>query len=121
MSHTVLIVEDEAEIRRLYGRPLQEAGYNILEAVNGAQAMSLIQEAMPSVILLDMLMPAMSGELFLKRLREMPNRPETHVIVLTAYPGFRETALSLGADEFLVKPILVKDLLERVQSQAPSA
>ena len=70
MSHSVLIVEDEPDIRGMYARKLTSSGYNVLTAEDGAEGLAVALEKRPDMILLDYMMPKMNGLDMLKKLRE---------------------------------------------------
>ncbi|NDJ77779.1 MAG: response regulator [Chloroflexi bacterium] len=112
MGYSVLIVEDDRELSRIYRNILERANYTVHEANNGAEALQVLPEVAPDILLIDMLMPMLGGEALLQRIRQMPGLGDMRVVVLTAYPRFREKVLYLGVDEFLVKPIKPGVLLE---------
>jgi CheY-like chemotaxis protein len=117
MSHTILIVEDDSELLSVFRQNLERADYRIFEASNGAQALEMLEQEVPDLIILDILMPAMSGETVLQRIQATPEWHAIKVVVVSAYPSFREKAMDLGADAFLVKPIKLDDMLKAVSAQ----
>jgi two-component system response regulator AtoC len=113
MSATVLIVDDEENIRRVLSMALQKEGYHTIIASGGHQALKLLDEARCDVMLSDMVMPDMNGLELLRRARE--KQPELLVVMMTAYgtiPAAVE-AMRLGAVDFLTKP-LEMDVLRKV-------
>ena len=112
----VLIVDDEPAIRKLVRVGLGSQGYAILEAGTARDAVALVKAERPDVILLDLGLPDMPGELFLQQLRGAKNG--TPVIVLTARDQIRDrvNALDLGADDYLVKPIDLDELGARLRA-----
>lgn len=114
MSYSVLIVDDDKELRLIYRTILERAGYTVYEAGNGAEALQFLVNQTPDVMVMDMLMPMLGGEAVMQRIRQMPQLADMRVVVLTAYPRFRETAQHLEADQFLVKPIKPHDLLNSI-------
>jgi DNA-binding NtrC family response regulator len=113
MSATVLIVDDEENIRRVLSMALQKEGYHTITASGGHQALKLLDEAQCDVMLSDMVMPDMNGLELLRRARE--KQPELLVVMMTAYgtiPAAVE-AMRLGAVDFLTKP-LEMDVLRKV-------
>ncbi|HSV01572.1 MAG TPA: response regulator [Phenylobacterium sp.] len=103
---TCLVVDDSRVIRKVARRILEELGYRVAEAADGAEALAQCRAAMPQAILLDWRMPVMSGPEFLRRLRIEPGGAEPKVIfcsVETELGRIRE-ALEAGADEFMMKP-----------------
>ncbi len=111
MTYSVLIVDDDPELRAMYRMILERRGYVVDEAANGAEALRLLLNQTPDVIVLDILMPMLGGEAVLQRIRQMPALRDTRVLVLTAYPRFRDTGTLDHVDRFLVKPILPNDLV----------
>lgn len=112
MAYSVLIVDDDKELRTIYRIILERQDYVVYEAGNGAEALKFLMNQTPDVMVMDMLMPMLGGEAVMQRIRQMPSLKNMRVVVLTAYPRFRDSALQHEADHFLVKPIKPKDLLE---------
>jgi len=110
MTYSVLIVDDDRELRAMYRMILERRGYVVDEASNGAEALRFLLNQTPDVIVLDILMPMLGGEAVLRRIQQMPSLRDTQVLVLTAYPRFRETSRADHVARFLVKPILPSDL-----------
>lgn len=116
MSQSVLVVDDDKQLRQLYRIVLERAGFRVEEAANGAEALKALMSHTPDAIVMDMLMPMLGGEAVMKRIQQMPSLSDIRIVVLTAYPRFRETAVFLQADEFLVKPTSPNDLVLALQS-----
>lgn len=111
---TVLITEDEEEIRRLVRVYLENYGYNVLEAKNGEEALQLISEKI-DLIILDLMMPKLDGIEVLKRVRKENNMPI--IIVSAKTEGYdRILGLDLGADDYITKPFDPLELVARVSS-----
>lgn len=122
MSDLILIVDDDAELRTLYRMVLEREGYTVDEAANGADALKYLSSRVPDLIIMDMLMPMLGGESVMRRIQQIPALREVRIIVLTAYPRFRDTVRYLDADQFLVKPITPRQIVEAVRdalSQEP--
>jgi two-component system chemotaxis response regulator CheY len=103
---TCLVVDDSRVIRLVARRILEQMGYLVAEAADGADALALCRAAMPEAILLDWHMPVMNGPEFLRRLRLEPGGEAPRVIFCSAeteVARIRE-ALEGGADEFIIKP-----------------
>jgi DNA-binding response OmpR family regulator len=112
----VLIIEDDGAIRRGIGDALRFAGYAVEEAVDGVDGLSAAMAIEPNLILLDVLMPKMDGFAVLAEIRRA--KPTLPVIMLTAKgeESDRVTGLRAGADDYVVKPFSVNELLARVEA-----
>ena len=115
-AQRVLVVEDDAAIRQGLVDALQFAGYEVLQAANGTDGMTHALRATCDLLLLDLMLPGSSGFAILQALHEA--RPTLPVIVLTARgeEPDRVRGLRLGADDYLVKPFSVRELLARVEA-----
>ena len=116
VNATVLIADDEPSMRLLVRATIESDQYQVLEASDGDQAWSMIQEHKPSVVLLDVQMPGRSGLEVLAMVRADPSLAATRVIMLTAkaLKADIEVGLTAGADLYLTKPFSPLDLLTRV-------
>ena len=114
---TVLMVDDEANARKIAKLILEREGYRTLTASNGEEGLVLAKVEQPDVILLDIMMPKMSGYDMLKRLREDQDTLQIPVIMVTARGTEHDIATSfkLGAIFHLQKPYETKDLLQKIQ------
>lgn len=103
---TILICDDEEPMRRLVSATLDGLGHTLLEAVNGKQALAAIRSHRPDLVVLDMMMPALSGLEVLAAIRADEAIAATKVVVLTAAAQHRdaEAARAAGADLFVAKP-----------------
>jgi DNA-binding NtrC family response regulator len=113
---TVMVVDDEPRVGRLFERILSEEGYRVMTATSGQRALRLAEEAHPDVILLDIVMPGLDGLATLRALREQGHRGT--VIVLTAQ-GTLQTAreaMTLDAYDYITKPFSL-DFLKSVLRQ----
>ena len=115
-SKTVLMIDDEVNARKVVKLILEREGYRTLTASNGEEGLVLAKVERPHVILLDVMMPKMSGYDMLKRLREDQDTQEIPVIILTAKGTEHDIATSfrLGAIFHLQKPYETKDLLQKI-------
>lgn len=113
----ILIVEDETGITNFLAQGLREDGYEILSADNGADGLTLALQEQPDLILLDWMMPQLTGLEVCKRLREQ--QIDTPVIFLTAKDTLQETieGLRSGANDYIKKPFSFEELLERIKVQ----
>lgn len=113
MAKTILIVDDEIRIRKIIARCLQEKKYTIFEAGDGLQALNVIGNEAIDLVILDLMMPRLDGEGFIKAVREIS---DVYVIVLTAKTGEDEEVYyySIGADDYVEKPFRCKALVSKV-------
>jgi two-component system cell cycle response regulator len=118
MAETILVVDDEPTNRDLLEAILTGAGYRVTQAEGGPAALAQTTGAPPDLILLDLMMPGMTGFEVCQRLKENPATAEVPVIVVTVLGQInnKETALTSGADDFVTKPVRVEDLLARVRA-----
>jgi two-component system, OmpR family, response regulator MprA len=123
-SSRLLVVDDDPDVRDSLSRALRYAGYQVLTAVHGGEALDAVARSPVDLIVLDVLMPIMDGFEACRRLRERGDA--TPVLVLTARDSVddRVTGLDAGADDYLVKPFALGELQARVRallrrSQAP--
>ncbi len=112
----VLIVDDDAGVRRMLARTLEAEGYDVTVAADGGGALVEIERAAPDLILLDVTMPGVGGLAVTKRLRGKGDA--VPVLLLTARDAIadRVAGLDAGADDYLVKPFATEELLARVRS-----
>ena len=114
----ILLVEDDAALSGVYKTRLQMEGFEICEVNNGEKALSAALEFKPDLVLLDAMMPKISGFDVLDILRNTPATANIRIIMLTALsqPKDKERAESLGVDDYLVKSqVVIGDVVERVR------
>lgn len=102
---TILVVEDSTMSREIVMRILRREGYNVVGATNGLEALDIVHQSQPDLVLLDIMMPEMDGLTLLEILRRSPETKEMPVILMTALSdeGRITRAKELGAQEYLVK------------------
>ncbi len=112
---TILAADDDPQLLRLITRNLQLEGYEVLAASDGQQALELIENNAPDLVLLDVMMPKMDGFTVCYRVREFSSVP---IIIITARGQDQDKVrgLDLGADDYLTKPFSVDELLARVRA-----
>ena len=112
----ILIVDDEADMRTVLFHTLRDAGYQISEAVDGDEALRKIKRTRFDLVVLDIMMPRMSGYDVLEKIREMPSRAKTPVLIVTAKhdPEGIHREVSGGAIDHIAKPFLPSELVEVV-------
>jgi len=113
----VLIAEDQQDLRQLYAEQLTLSGFDVIEAVNGAEAIDLTSSRLPDVILMDLSMPVVDGWEATKRLRADIRTRHIPVVALTAHDGSGELqrATSAGCDWFVPKPCPPAALITEVR------
>lgn len=114
----ILLVEDDTALASVYRSRLELEGFDVCEANNGEDALSLAVSEHPDLILLDVMMPKISGFDVLDILRNTPETTNIRVIMLTALsqPKDKERAEQLGVDDYLVKSqVVIGDVVERVR------
>jgi len=114
----ILLVEDDVALSGVYKSRFQMEGFEILEVNNGEKALTAALEFKPDMILLDAMMPKISGFDVLDILRNTPETANIRIIMLTALsqPKDKEKAESLGVDDYLVKSqVVIGDVVERVK------
>jgi DNA-binding response OmpR family regulator len=115
MSKTILVVDDEPEIVRFVRAYLEDAGYRVVVAGEGQEALFVARHEKPDLVILDLMMPGMDGWDFIRRYRQ---ERETPVIVLTARveESDQVLGLELGADDYVTKPFSPRALVARVRA-----
>ncbi|WPC05880.1 response regulator [Pseudomonas benzenivorans] len=118
MSHSVLIADDEPNIVISLEFLLQQAGYQVRVAHDGQQAWESIQRQPPDLVLLDVMLPHLSGFDLCQKIRENPAWARLRIVMLTAKGREVEISkgLALGADAYITKPFSTQDLLARVRT-----
>ena len=115
MAKTILVVDDKASIRTLVRDYLTEEGFRVAVAENGRDALYVARHEKPDLILLDIMMPEMSGYEFLRAYRKESNTP---IILLTARleESDKVLGLELGADDYVTKPFGMRELVARIRA-----
>lgn len=115
---TVLVADDEPDVLNLVAMNLQRAGFDVLKAADGEQALRLARDEEPSLVILDLMMPALSGLEVAKLLKQSPATARIPVLMLTAKSDEvdRIVGFELGADDYVTKPFSPRELVLRVQS-----
>lgn len=117
-KETILVVEDDEDIRDLLKFTLSSAGYAVIEAGDGGEALSRARRGKPDLILLDLMLPGMDGFEICRELKKAPETAQTSVIMLTARGEEvdRIVGLELGADDYVVKPFSPREILLRIKN-----
>ncbi|GAG01670.1 unnamed protein product [marine sediment metagenome] len=113
---TILVIEDEHEVRNFASRVLELEGYRVLQAEDSEEGMRLVREGRISLVLLDLRLPEHNGWAVLEQMKGEPELSAIPVIVFTASAGVsrRERALKMGAADYLVKPLSAARLRKAV-------
>jgi DNA-binding response OmpR family regulator len=116
MSKHILVVDDDAQARRLLRLIMERSGFSVSEAENGFAALALLEQEIPDLFILDLMMPGMDGLTLCKALRERTATARIPIILYSANPTWRldKTWHDIGANDFLTKTTPPATLIERV-------
>jgi DNA-binding response OmpR family regulator len=116
VAKTVMVVEDDEEIRLVLRYALEDEGYRVLEAANGEQALVLGHDEDPDVLLVDLRLPGIHGLDVVRSVRATSKVP---IIIVTAQADSHDvvTGLEAGADDYVTKPFITKELMARIRAQ----
>jgi signal transduction histidine kinase len=116
---TILLIDDDAQIRKMFGLALTKAGYHVLEADSGSSGLALARQHLPDLILSDIHMPGGGGADLLRDIRRDPALSSKQVVLMTGRPDLvtPRAGMEEGADDFLTKPVGVKELLSCVKAR----
>jgi len=118
MTPTVLVVEDEDALATLLQYNLEKEGYRVVQAGDGEEALILVQEELPDLVVLDWMLPKVSGIEVCRRLRQRPESRNLPILMLTARgeESDRVRGLDTGADDYVVKPFAMSELTARIRA-----
>lgn len=118
VGQKILVVEDEPDIRKLIQYNLMQERYLVVEAEDGEQALKLAQRDKPNLVILDLMLPGLSGLELCKILRERPDTASIPILMLTAKAGEADkvVGLEMGADDYLSKPFSPREMVARVRA-----
>lgn len=118
MGQKILIVEDEPDIRKLVQYNLTQERFKVLEAEDGEQALKIVQRDRPHLVILDLMLPGLSGIELCRILRDRIDTAKLPILMLTAKAGETDRVLGLemGADDYLTKPFSPRELVARVRA-----
>jgi CheY-like chemotaxis protein len=114
----ILIVEDDLSIQEFMTMALEDEGYQVTSASNGAIALDILKSFEPHLVLVDMLMPVMDGRAFIEACNKLPNT-HLHIIALSASRNLQGVMKMPGVDGFLAKPFNLDELLDSVNRYMP--
>jgi phosphate regulon transcriptional regulator PhoB len=114
----ILVVEDEPDIRKLVRYNLSQERFSVLEAEDGEKALNVVQHERPHLIILDLMLPGLSGLELCRSLRQRPETAQLPILMLTAKAGEadRVVGLEMGADDYVTKPFSPRELVARVKA-----
>jgi DNA-binding response OmpR family regulator len=120
---SVLVAEDDADIRDLVAFKLEQAGYDVIAVEDGPSALVAARQTPPDLAVLDVSMPGMSGLDVCRLLRADPSTATIPIIMLTARAQERdvEDGLTAGADDYMIKPFSPRELVSRISTQLAKA
>ena len=118
MSARILVVDDDFDNRTIVCEALQAAGFETMTAVNGLEALAMVEANRPDLMLLDLSMPKMNGWEVAMRLRAKPEHSAMPIVAFTANAmrDDQEKALKAGCDDYLSKPCTPRDVIRKIQS-----
>lgn len=118
MKPLILIVEDEAALATMLRYNLEKEGYRVCEAGDGEEALTLVAERKPDLVVLDWMLPSLSGIEVCRQLRRKPVTRELPIIMLTARgeEGDKIRGLNTGADDYMTKPFSLPELMARIRA-----
>jgi two-component system, cell cycle response regulator DivK len=117
MSKRILVVEDQPDNRRILRDLLGNAGYELIEAETGEEALTAVEAQRPDLILMDIQLPVMDGYEATRRIRSNPELKSIPIIAVTSYAlaGDEAKALAVGCNAYITKPFSPRALLAKVQ------
>jgi len=118
MSATILVVEDEPAIQELVAFTLRQAGHRAIAAYNAEQALTMVRDTLPDLVLLDWMLPGMSGVTFARKIKGDAHTRDVPIIMLTARGDEQDkiTGLETGADDYITKPFSPRELVARIKA-----
>ena len=118
MSLKVVVIEDDEDIQKLLALNLRGAGYDVFRASRGYEGLELVRRERPSVVLLDVMLPDVSGVEVCRMIRREPSLNSTAILIVSARGEEvdRVVGFELGADDYVVKPFSVRELMLRVKA-----
>jgi len=122
MSGCILVVEDQMDNRQILRDLLGNAGYTLVEAENGEEALAVVAKQRPDLILMDIQLPVMDGYEATRRIKSDPATKSIPIIVITSYAlsGDEGKARAAGCDAYVTKPYSPRQLLAKVREFLPS-
>jgi CheY-like chemotaxis protein len=110
MARLALVVEDETALRVIYETVLREMGFEVMEAADGEEALRILGQHSPDLVLLDILLPKVDGGQVLHYIHIMPHLQNTATLILTAHSRYQSLLTQSENDTFLLKPVRLRDI-----------
>ncbi len=116
-NRTILVVDDDPDALNIVRTYLEARGYRVVVAHDGAEAITLVQDEHPNLVLLDVMMPGMDGWEVARTMKTHPELDDVRIVMLTARSDFedKQKGVHAGADDYIVKPIKLSDLGAKVE------
>jgi two-component system phosphate regulon response regulator PhoB len=111
---TILVLNDEPDLIYACRLVLEADGHTVIATTNATEALRLAAQTQPDMVLLDWVMPTMTGDEVLRRLRKMPETAATPVVMMSALPNGDVLSKATGADAFLAKPFSLSELSKMI-------
>ncbi|MEW5895727.1 MAG: response regulator [Candidatus Omnitrophota bacterium] len=115
MAYKILLVDDEPDFLSVVRMRLSKAGYDVICAKDGKDALDHLRLKIPDIIITDVMMPVMDGIDLFQELRNRPDTKDIPIIVITVKDRLEASFKAVGVDEFIAKPFEIEDLLKKVQ------
>ena len=118
MNNKILVTDDDISINELIKVNLEMAGYKVLQAYDGVKGFAITKQEMPSLVILDVMMPEVDGFTMAKRIRQNEDTKDIPILMLTAMSELKDkvNGFNIGVDDYLVKPFEIEELLVRVRA-----
>ena len=117
MTNRILVVEDQEDLREIARLALEGAGYEVVEAATGPEAVAIAETERPDVVLMDIQLPVLDGYESTRRIKALPGMASTAIIAVSSFAmrGDEEKARAAGCDGYVTKPYSPKQLVELVR------
>ena len=121
MKHRILLVDDDADMRKIFRKHLELAGYEVVEATDGEQALAQVGEQPPDLVILDVMLPKLNGYEVCAKLKKGRTTRHIPIVMFTAKgtTGEQIEGIRVGADSYISKLCPAQDLLDRVRMWLP--
>ena len=118
MNNKILVIDDDVAINELIKVNLELSGYSVVQAYDGIKGFALVKQELPSVVILDVMMPDVDGFTVAKRIRENSQTKDIPILMLTALSQLNDKVkgFDIGVDDYLVKPFEIEELQVRVRA-----